>query len=204
MAPCSSKDRPLRSLAEAFDKLAREFEQTGNVDLRLDSLIEACSRISVLLGRLGIAFKFAEQDYVSKVEDLLEASKQHETLQSLFDNGVHYGSPTTIDRHIRSVFYVKRGADMVKVLFNNILESRHLSLRECASKAYEEVFAPYHTWAIRKAVTAGMYTLPSKGHFLRKIHEEVISACAADCTMQLKTAFRIRRRLVTSLNRRLF
>lgn len=45
------------------------------------------------------------------------------------------------------------------------------SLRDAASLAYGEVFAPYHGWAIRKAVAAGMYTLPTKSQLLMKLNE---------------------------------
>lgn len=46
------------------------------------------------------------------------------------------------------------------------------SLKEPASTAYEQVFAPHHSWTIRKAVGAGMFLLPSKSQFLQKLHEE--------------------------------
>jgi Glycolipid transfer protein (GLTP) len=46
------------------------------------------------------------------------------------------------------------------------------SLRDAASVAYEQVFAPHHGWAIRKAVAAGMYTLPSKPQLLKRLNED--------------------------------
>jgi hypothetical protein len=50
------------------------------------------------------------------------------------------------------------------------------SLRDAASKAYAQVFAPHHGWAIRKAVAAGMYALPSKSQLLKKLNEDENSA----------------------------
>lgn len=41
-----------------------------------------------------------------------------------------------------------------------------------ASTAYAKVFAPHHGWAIRKAVAAGMYALPTKAQLLRKLNED--------------------------------
>lgn len=38
--------------------------------------------------------------------------------------------------------------------------------------AYEKVFAPHHGWAIRKAVAAGMYALPTKAQLLKKLNED--------------------------------
>lgn len=46
------------------------------------------------------------------------------------------------------------------------------SLRDPASKAYAQVFAPHHGWAIRKAVAAGMYALPTKEQLLKKLNED--------------------------------
>lgn len=46
------------------------------------------------------------------------------------------------------------------------------SLRDPASKAYAQVFAPHHGWAIRKAVAAGMYALPTKAQLLKKLNED--------------------------------
>ena len=46
------------------------------------------------------------------------------------------------------------------------------SLKDAASKAYAQVFAPHHGWAIRKAVGAGMYALPSKSQLLKKLNED--------------------------------
>lgn len=50
------------------------------------------------------------------------------------------------------------------------------SLREAASTAYTQVCAPYHTWAVRTAVYAGMYALPTKEQLLFKLNETRVSA----------------------------
>jgi hypothetical protein len=49
---------------------------------------------------------------------------------------------------------------------------RGSSLRDPASKAYEQALAPYHGWAIRKAVSAGLYVLPTKEQLLKKLNED--------------------------------
>jgi hypothetical protein len=46
------------------------------------------------------------------------------------------------------------------------------SLKGPASKAYEQVFAPHHGWALRKAVAAGMYALPTKAQLLNNLNED--------------------------------
>ena len=44
-------------------------------------------------------------------------------------------------------------------------------LKEVASTAYAQVCAPYHTWAVRTAVYAGMYTLPTRDQLFLKLNE---------------------------------
>ena len=63
---------PLSAIAEAFEKLAklinsRKINGVEHFQLRLDTFCDACSPISILFGCLGLAFKFAESEYVSKV-----------------------------------------------------------------------------------------------------------------------------------------
>jgi hypothetical protein len=63
---------PLSAIADAFEELAkllnsRKDESKEEARLRLDTFCDACSWVSVLFGCLGLAFKFAESEYVSKV-----------------------------------------------------------------------------------------------------------------------------------------
>lgn len=66
-----SASTPLSSIAEAFEELSRFLNNWkvdgSNEDMPLGKFCEACSRISILFSCLGIAFKFAELEYVSKV-----------------------------------------------------------------------------------------------------------------------------------------
>ena len=45
------------------------------------------------------------------------------------------------------------------------------SLKEAASTAYGQVCAPFHTWAVRTAVGAGMCTLPTREQLLLRLNE---------------------------------
>ncbi|OEL27036.1 Accelerated cell death 11, partial [Dichanthelium oligosanthes] len=93
---------------------------------------------SVLFGYLGIAFKFAEMDYVAKapptpfpflsfllcataVDDLLEASKSISTLLLMVELDIQKDTVRTAGSHTRNLLRVKRGIDMVKVLFEKML-----------------------------------------------------------------------------------
>lgn len=63
---------PLSAMADAFEELSAVVKAKGfDDDLDLKTFCDACSLVSVLFGTLGIAFKFAELEYVSKVSSTL-------------------------------------------------------------------------------------------------------------------------------------
>ncbi|CAL9158774.1 unnamed protein product [Musa hybrid cultivar] len=168
-------EKPLRRIAEAFEGLA-EAANCKTASMEVAPFSRACSHVSVLFGCLGIAFKFAEMDYVAKVEDLSKASNSISTLHSLLELDIQQDSVRQAGSHSRNLLRVKRGLDMVKILFEQILVTDGNSLRDPTSKAYAKVFAPHHGWAIRKAVAAGMYALPTKAQLLKKLNEDEASA----------------------------
>nr|ADE77180.1 unknown [Picea sitchensis] len=174
MAANTKTNRPLRQIAEAFEELALALK-SGSGDIQLAPFCRACSRVSVLFGYLGIAFKFAEKDFVDKIQSLTEASSSSATLQALVDSDIKSGSVRG-GSYSNNLLLVKRGLDMVKVLFERLLVTRGSSLRDPASVAYAQVLAPHHGWAIRKVVAAGMYTLPTKSQLLKKLNEDEASA----------------------------
>lgn len=60
----------LSSIADAFEEISDLIIAGRNGDfavLKLKPFCDACSFVSVLFGSLGIAFKFAEMEYTSKV-----------------------------------------------------------------------------------------------------------------------------------------
>lgn len=168
-------EMPLRKISDAFKDLAATVNSETS-DIEVAPFSRACSLVSPLFGCLGIAFKFAEMDYVSKVNDLSKASKSIATLQALLDHDMEANCVRNAGSHSRNLLRVKRGLDMVRILFEQILVSEGNSLKDPASKAYGQVFAPHHGWAIRKAVAAGMYALPTKSQLLRKLNEDDASA----------------------------
>lgn len=59
-------ETPLTAVAEAFEELARRMEADGG-ELRLGPFGDTCALVSVLFSCLGMAFRFAEIEYVAKV-----------------------------------------------------------------------------------------------------------------------------------------
>lgn len=168
-------DKALRKIGEAFKEIASAVN-SQTVDIEVAPFSHACSLVSPLFGCLGIAFKFAEMDYVAKVNHLAKASSSISTLSALLDHDIEGNCVRKAGSHSRNLLRVKRGLDMVRVLFEHMLASDDSSLRNPASTAYEEVLAPHHGWAIRKAVAAGMYVLPTKEQLLARLNEDEATA----------------------------
>ncbi|KAL7606809.1 ACD11 homolog protein [Lactuca sativa] len=173
-------ETPLASIAQAFEEIAdlikKGNKSEGSVDLRLKPFCEACTLVSVLFGCLGIAFRFAEMEYTSKVRDLLEASKQFATLSSVVEFDLRNKTVKSPGSHTRNLRRVRQGLDLIKELFQNFISDENHSLKKAATQAYQQVCAPYHTWAVRAAVSAGMCTLPTREQLLLKINETDKSA----------------------------
>ncbi|CAI9089651.1 OLC1v1024266C2 [Oldenlandia corymbosa var. corymbosa] len=168
-------EKPLRKISVAFKSLYDTLNSqtnNGEVHLEVGPFSHACSLVSPLFRCLGIAFKFAEMDYVAKVDDLVQASNSVTTLQVMMKRDIDSDCVRKAGSHTRNLLRVKRGLDMVKVLFEQIIASGGSSLKDPASTAYAQVFAPYHGWAIRKAVAAGMYALPTRAQLLKKLNED--------------------------------
>ncbi|CAH9139925.1 unnamed protein product [Cuscuta epithymum] len=167
---------PLSAVVDAFEGLFAEMDAKGFDRIQLKPFCEACSLVSVLFGCLGIAFKFAELEYVAKVQSLADASKRYETLESVLDYDVKNGSVKTAGSLSRNLRRVRQGLHLIKDIFQNFMSSEYNSLRDAASTAYANVCAPYHTWAVRTAVCAGMYALPTRNQLLERLNENDVSA----------------------------
>ncbi|KAK1425654.1 hypothetical protein QVD17_21009 [Tagetes erecta] len=171
---------PLSSIAQAFEEIS-DLIKNGNgnevvVDLKLKPFCEACSLVSVLFGCLGMAFKFAEMEYTAKLRDLLEASKSFDTLSSVVEFDLKNKTVKSPGSHTRNLRRVRQGLDLIKELFQNFLSPENLTLKTAATTAYQQVCAPYHTWAVRTAASAGMCTLPSREQLLLNLNETDKSA----------------------------
>ncbi|XP_047307213.1 ACD11 homolog protein-like [Impatiens glandulifera] len=168
----NTKQRPLSAVAEAFEDLSKMVNDAGTSpgELRLKPFCDACSLVSVLFGCLGMAFRFAELEYVSKVHNLVEAGNRYETLSSMLDIDVRNDTVRTPGSNSRNLRRVRQGLDLIRAIFKNFLSPEFCSLKDAASTAYADVCAPYHTWAVRTAAYAGMCVLPTREQLLLKLN----------------------------------
>ncbi|KAK9998146.1 hypothetical protein SO802_017749 [Lithocarpus litseifolius] len=174
-----SMTTPLSAMAEAFEELleiSKANQKGSEEEMRLDTFCDACSFVSVLFGCLGLAFKFAELEYVSKVRDLKEASRTYDTIEDILELDVANDTVKTPGSLSRNLRRVRQGLDLIRALFEQFLSTEEYSLKEAASTAYAQVCAPYHSWTIRTAVAAGMYALPTRDQLLLRLNETDQSA----------------------------
>ncbi|XP_002529120.2 ACD11 homolog protein [Ricinus communis] len=180
MTPAEARGQPpLSAVVEAFEDLAKGLKCVRDGDLeelRLDTFCDACSLVSVLFSCLGLAFRFAESEYVAKVCNLVDASKRHNSLKNVLDLDVENGTVRTPGSHSRNLRRVRQGLDLIRALFEQFVSTDDYSLKDAATTAYSQVCAPFHTWAVRTAVYAGMYTLPSRDQLLIRLNETDQSA----------------------------
>jgi len=67
-------EQPLTAIAEAFEELSKWMKEKKDArHIRLDTFCQAASLVSVLFRCLGLAFKFAELEYVAKVSFFLSS-----------------------------------------------------------------------------------------------------------------------------------
>ncbi|XP_050223588.1 ACD11 homolog protein [Mercurialis annua] len=175
---------PLTAVVDAFEELAKHLksirdDHNNNIngaDLRLDTFCDACSLVSIFFNCLGLAFKFAESEYVAKVCNLMDASKMHNSLKKVLDLDVENNTVRTPRSYSRDLRRVRQGLDLIRALFEQFLSTHDYSLKDAATSAYSQVCAPFHTWAVRTAVYAGMYTLPTRDQLLMRLNETDQSA----------------------------
>ncbi|KAH0919744.1 hypothetical protein HID58_027404 [Brassica napus] len=177
---------PLLVITEAFEDLADllkprrqkrgEIGRNGvvsNDGLRLDAFCSACTHVSVLFGCLGFAFKFAEMEleiWWKRQKRLIRSGL--DTLHNIIDLDVMNQTVKTQGSYSRNLRRVRLGLDLIRAIFEQFLmTNEYYSLKDAATKAYTQVCAPFHTWAVRTAVYAGMYTLPTRDQLLLRLNE---------------------------------
>ncbi|KAJ4746278.1 Accelerated cell death 11 [Rhynchospora pubera] len=106
----------------------------------------------------------------------MEASNSIATLNDMIELDIQHGRVRELGSHTRNLLKVKRGLDVIKTLFEEIIKLEGNSLRNAASVAYTKVFALHHGQDIRKAVDAAMHAVPPKSQLFQLLNEDEDSA----------------------------
>lgn len=63
-------------------------------------------------------------------------------------------------------------------IFDHLIHDNDMLLRVAVAQAYDVTLGPIHYWAVRTAVKAGLYSLPTRECFFQAIGETVDSGCS--------------------------
>ena len=129
--------------------------------------------------------QFAGDDFVQKVEGLLERSPEGSTIGQQIDKDVADGKAKEKGSVTRDVLRITRGLDFIRAFVEALLaaDPAEESLVDPAWKAYEAELMPYHAWVVQTAVRAGIYTVPYRSTFLQVRETAVLSVTLRVCRM---------------------
>ncbi|CAK9148037.1 unnamed protein product [Ilex paraguariensis] len=168
-------EKVLTKLTESFKELAN-CVNSPKPRLEVGQFVSACRDMVPFIVYLGMVLKFAAMEFSAKVDALVEGSKPIDTLEDLIDRDIEHKCAKVSCSNSRNLVRVKRSIDMLKIVFEQILNQRGNSLIGPVSRAYEQVFAPYHGWAIRTAAYTAINFVPTMAQVLKKCNENEASA----------------------------
>ena len=166
----------LAEVAEAFEGIKAGLDGTGEVDL--GDYVRALERIPSIFDFLGSVFVFAKKDLTEKIEHLKANADGRGTVREAIRADVEAGrelagnTKTSPEAVSRPLHRVTNGLKFLNLLLGDMLrEGNEDHLRVSAKRAFSGSIEYYLAWAVKKAVAAGLYLLPSRDAFLTKIGE---------------------------------
>ncbi|KAI8539494.1 hypothetical protein RHMOL_Rhmol09G0187600 [Rhododendron molle] len=163
-------------IAEAFNELADDVNSCSTPPrLSLSKFCSACRLLSPLIGCLGIAFRFADMEFSAKVDGLAKASESIDTIEALIDLDIAHNAGRDSGSNSRNLIRANRSVDLVRIIFEQILAQSGNGITDPVLTAYEQVFGPYHSLAMKTAVRALALTVPTKARLWRKLNENEAS-----------------------------
>ncbi|RVW45777.1 Accelerated cell death 11 [Vitis vinifera] len=171
------REKLLTRIADTMKELA-DCVNSSTPRLEVHRLVHGCRVGSTLVGYLGLPFKFAQLEFLSKVNDLNKGARADDTLETLIDREIEQNLAKKHYSSSRSLIRVKRSIIMLSVMFEQMVTRGGNSIVGAASKSYEKSFAAYHGWATRTAVFASLPALPTRAKLMKKLHENEVSMTA--------------------------
>ncbi|KAF7133230.1 hypothetical protein RHSIM_Rhsim09G0132800 [Rhododendron simsii] len=110
------------------------------------------------------------------VDELTKASESIDTIEALIDLDIAHNAGKNSWSNSRNIIRANRTVDFLRIMFEQILAQRGNFIAGPGLTAYEQVFAPYHSLAMKTAVRAVALTLPTTARLLRKLKETEASA----------------------------
>ncbi|CBI17899.3 unnamed protein product, partial [Vitis vinifera] len=85
------------------------------------TLVQGCRVGSTFVGYLGLPFKFAQLEFLSKVNDLNKGARADDTLETLIDREIEQNLAKKHYSSSRSLIRVKRSTIMLSVMFEQMV-----------------------------------------------------------------------------------
>ncbi|CAK9154112.1 unnamed protein product [Ilex paraguariensis] len=113
-------EKVLTKIADSFKELAN-CVNSPTLRLEVGQFVSACRAMVPLIIYLGMPYKFAVMEFSAKVDALVEGSKPIDTLEDLIDHDIEHKCAKVSCSNSRNLVRVKRSIDMLKVVFEQIL-----------------------------------------------------------------------------------
>mmetsp|Transcript_11756 Transcript_11756/g.35265 ORF Transcript_11756/g.35265 Transcript_11756/m.35265 type:complete len:215 (-) Transcript_11756:489-1133(-) len=139
--------------------------------IQTEGFCQAMALILPVFDQLGVFFQFAKTEMSGKVESLRQVTESQPTLDAVVQKCVQEKSVTTKGSTARNLHRLVSAVDFIKILMANLAKDPKMTLHNACYDAYNRTMANIHTFVVRTAVKAGMYTLPAREHFLKSIGE---------------------------------
>ncbi|RVW75931.1 Accelerated cell death 11 [Vitis vinifera] len=152
-----------------------------NPSLEVHRLVHYCRIGSTFVGYLGLPFKFAQMEflskYLSKVNDLDKGARPDDTLETLIDREIQQNLAKKHYSSSRSLIRVKRSIVMLTVMFEQMLTKGELNCG-CGFKVIREVLCCIPWMGYQNCRLCFAPALPTRAKLMKKLHENEVSMTA--------------------------
>lgn len=154
---------PLRQLAVGFHNLAQTGASNGSPPMTISALADACDPLLNMINLMGTFSTEAwGEEITAKVGTLRSASNQMTTLEELIDRDIAYNRVRFPNSNSRVLVLVRRSIEGLKVLAEELLTGRDVTLQAAAERAYTDIFHPYHDDTTRFTAAEAISVFPSR------------------------------------------
>mmetsp|Transcript_9791 Transcript_9791/g.31821 ORF Transcript_9791/g.31821 Transcript_9791/m.31821 type:complete len:195 (-) Transcript_9791:186-770(-) len=153
----------------ALDDFSADIERLRGGDLEkipTEQFADACSHLQPIFDSLGTVLYFASADFKSKTADVRGCAEAYASLDAILAKDVAEGTVTVKNSHSRNLRGLRRGLHFMQLVIKLLCADPSKALSAAGSEAYAEALAPYHPWAVRMAVRAGVLALPGRAAFI--------------------------------------
>ncbi|CAM0884605.1 unnamed protein product [Alopecurus aequalis] len=164
-------ERPLKELAETFQDLALTVGPSSP-PMTLEAFLRACSKMSPMIAATYDDSSYLFEEFDAKIELIRNnVSNDATTLAELIDQDKANNRIRVADSNCRLLVRLIRTLEFIKVVCQELLIGRDVSLQTAAENAYKSVFARYHDTLTQTIVVGSISEVPTRAEIQEKINE---------------------------------